>query len=183
MDALKDIPNNIDRIETHSGMAYLQKTDIFKKTMWFSYPHAESWIPLSVQQVKEFAEMNAQGKKPQELIIPEKEEIINVAIPDYENVVGQDSLTRLDERNRKKKKRKPKRNPGKPENGQKQGPDQGTQKPKAEKKPQNNGNNQPKPKENNGNSEAGEGQKTNKRRSQNKNRRFNNKNKDNNSEG
>ncbi len=183
MDALKDIPNNIDRIETHSGMAYLQKTDIFKKTMWFSYPHAESWIPLTVQQVKEFAEMNAQGKKPQELIIPEKEEIINVAIPDYENVVGQDSLTRLDERNRKKKKRKPKRNPGKPENGQKQGPDQGNQKPKAEKKPQNNGNNQPKPKENNGNSEAGEGQKTNKRRPQNKNRRFNNKNKDNNSEG
>ncbi len=183
MDALKDIPNNIDRIETHSGMAYLQKTDIFKKTMWFSYPHAESWIPLSVQQVKEFAEMNAQGKKPQELIIPEKEEIINVAIPDYENVVGQDSLTRLDERNRKKKKRKPKRNPGKPENGQKQSPDQGNQKPKAEKKPQNNGNNQPKPKENNGNSEAGEGQKTNKRRPQNKNRRFNNKNKDNNSEG
>ncbi len=183
MDALKDIPNNIDRIETHSGMAYLQKTDIFKKTMWFSYPHAESWIPLSVQQVKEFAEMNAQGKKPQELIIPEKEEIINVAIPDYENVVGQDSLTRLDERNRKKKKRKPKRNPGKPENGQKQSPDQGNQKPKVEKKPQNNGNNQPKPKENNGNSEAGEGQKTNKRRPQNKNRRFNNKNKDNNSEG
>jgi len=103
MDALKDIPNNIDRIETHSGMAYLQKTDIFKKTMWFSYPHAESWIPLSVQQVKEFAELNAQGKKPQELIVPEKEEIINVAIPDYENVVGQDSLTRLDERNKKKK--------------------------------------------------------------------------------
>jgi len=183
MDALKDIPNNIDRIETHSGMAYLQKTDIFKKTMWFSYPHAESWIPLSVQQVKEFAELNAQGKKPQELIVPEKEEIINVAIPDYENVVGQDSLTRLDERNKKKKKRKPKRTPGKPENGQKQSPEQGNQKPKAENKPQNNGNKQPKPKENNGNSEAGEGQKTNRRRPQNKNRRFNNKNKDNNSEG
>ena len=183
MDALKDIPNNIDRIETHSGMAYLQKTDIFKKTMWFSYPHAEWWIPLSVQQVKEFAELNAQGKKPQELIVPEKEEIINVAIPDYENVVGQDSLTRLDERNKKKKKRKPKRSPGKPENGQKQGPEQAIQKPKAENKPQNNGNKQPKPKENNGNSEAGEGQKTNKRRPQNKNRRFNNKNKDNNSEG
>ncbi len=183
MDALKDIPNNIDRIETHSGMAYLQKTDIFKKTMWFSYPHAESWIPLSVQQVKEFAELNAQGKKPQELIVPEKEEIINVAIPDYENVVGQDSLTRLDERNKKKKKRKPKRVPGKPENGQKQSPEQGNQKPKADNKPQNNGNKQPKPKENNGNSEAGEGQKTNRRRPQNKNRRFNNKNKDNNSEG
>lgn len=31
MDALKDIPNNIDRIETTKGNAYLQKTDIFKK--------------------------------------------------------------------------------------------------------------------------------------------------------
>lgn len=31
MDALKNIPNNVDRIETESGVAYLQKTDIFKK--------------------------------------------------------------------------------------------------------------------------------------------------------
>lgn len=184
MDALKDIPNNIDRIETHSGVAYLQKTDIFKKTMWFSYPHAESWIPLSVEQVKEFAELNSQGKKPQELIVPEKEEVINVAIPDYENVVGQDSLTRLDERNKKKKKRKPKKGPGKPENGQKPTPEQGSQKPKAENKPQNNGNNQPRQKENNPNSETAEGQRNKNRRPQNKNRRFNNnKNKDNNSEG
>ncbi|GGE11580.1 hypothetical protein CHU00_11155 [Sphingobacterium cellulitidis] len=184
MDALKDIPNNIDRIETHSGVAYLQKTDIFKKTMWFSYPHAESWIPLSVEQVKEFAELNSQGKKPQELIVPEKEEVINVAIPDYENVVGQDSLTRLDERNKKKKKRKPKKSPGKPENGQKPTPEQGSQKPKAENKPQNNGNNQPRQKENNPNSETAEGQRNKNRRPQNKNRRFNNnKNKDNNSEG
>ncbi|WP_318271584.1 PSP1 domain-containing protein [Sphingobacterium cellulitidis] len=184
MDALKDIPNNIDRIETHSGVAYLQKTDIFKKTMWFSYPHAESWIPLSVEQVKEFAELNSQGKKPQELIVPEKEEVINVAIPDYENVVGQDSLTRLDERNKKKKKRKPKKSPGKPENGQKPTPEQGSQKPKAENKPQNNGNNQPRQKENNFNSETAEGQRNKNRRPQNKNRRFNNnKNKDNNSEG
>lgn len=184
MDALKDIPNNIDRIETHSGVAYLQKTDIFKKTMWFSYPHAESWIPLSVEQVKEFAELNSQGKKPQELIVPEKEEVINVAIPDYENVVGQDSLTRLDERNKKKKKRKPKKSPGKPENGQKPTPEQGSQKPKVENKPQNNGNNQPRQKENNPNSETAEGQRNKNRRPQNKNRRFNNnKNKDNNSEG
>jgi len=176
MDALKDIPNNIDRIETYSGMAYLQKTDIFKKTMWFSYPHAESWIPLTVEQVKEFAEMNAQGKKPQELIAPEKEETVKVVIPDYENVVGQDSLTRLDERNRKKKKRKPKRNPtdNKPMNtAQKQSNEQHSPKQK--------------PKEANGNPEKGEAPKNNNRRKpNNKNRRNNNnnnKNRDNTSEG
>ena len=182
MDALKDIPTNIERIETHSGVAYLQKTDIFKKTMWFSYPHAESWIPLSAQQVKEFAEMNSQGKKPQELIVPEKEESTNAPNPDYENVVGQDSLTRLDDRNKKKKKRKPKRSPNKPENSQSS--DQNTQRAIPENKNPNNGNTQQKPTENNGNSENGDESKQIKRRPQNRNKRNNNnRNKDNNSEG
>ena len=112
LDALKDIPNNIDRIETESGTAYLQKTDIFKKTMWFSYPKAENWIPIPADQVREIAALNAQGKKAKDLVSPEKEETPENADPDYENVVGQDSLTRLDDRNRKKKKRKPKRNRG-----------------------------------------------------------------------
>lgn len=112
MDALKDIPNNIDRIETESGTAYLQKTDIFKKTMWFSYPKAESWIPIPADQVREIAALNAQGKKAKDLVSPEKEDEPQNTDPDYENVVGQDSLTRLDDRNRRKKKRKPKRNRG-----------------------------------------------------------------------
>ncbi|WP_196935777.1 PSP1 domain-containing protein [Sphingobacterium hungaricum] len=110
MDALKDIPNHVERIETAIGVAYLQKTDIFKKTMWFSYPKAENWIPLTVEKVREFSEMNKAGKKPDELIgIVVQEEVHKAVVFDYENVVGQDSLTRLDERNRKKKrKNKPK---------------------------------------------------------------------------
>src|SRR5690554_7056054 len=48
MDALKDIPNDVNRIETQNGVAFLQKTDIFKKTMWFSFPGAENWIPLDI---------------------------------------------------------------------------------------------------------------------------------------
>jgi len=111
MDALKDIPNHVERIETAIGVAYLQKTDIFKKTMWFSYPKAENWIPLSVDKVREFAELNKAGKKVDELIglVPKEEETQKTVVFDYENVVGQDSLTRLDERNRKKKRKsKPK---------------------------------------------------------------------------
>ncbi len=104
MDALKDIPNHVDRIETQIGTAYLQKTDIFKKVMWYSYPKAENWIPLPVDKVKEFIEMNKEGKKPEELVSPiVTEEVEKPIVYDYENVVGQDSLTRLDERNRKKK--------------------------------------------------------------------------------
>ena len=119
MDALKDIPNNIDRIETQKGVAYLQKTDIFKKMMWFSFPGAENWIALPVQQVKELVEMNKQGIKPEAISSAidtdeiKEEKNINY---DYENVVGQDSLTRLDDRNKRKKKRKTKSNTVKPEN-------------------------------------------------------------------
>ena len=109
MDALKDIPNNVDRIETKSGVAYLQKTDIFKKTMWFSFPGAESWIPLPVQKVKELAQMNKDGVKPEALdYTPQNTEVKKPVVFDYENVVGQDSLTRLDDKNKKRKKKKSK---------------------------------------------------------------------------
>lgn len=109
MDALKDIPNDVDRIETKNGIAYLQKTDIFKKMMWFSYPGAESWIPLPISKVKELSELNKNGEKPDSLDrTPDKVEVAKPVILDYENVVGQDSLTRLDEKNRKRKKKKTK---------------------------------------------------------------------------
>ncbi len=104
MDALKDIPNNIERIETQKGTAWLQKTDIFKKLMWFSYPGEENWIPLSTDRVKEINQLNKEGIKPEEIGSLVMETIAEKpAVYDYENVVGQDSLTRLDDRNKKKR--------------------------------------------------------------------------------
>lgn len=109
MDALKDIPSNIEKIETDKGTAVLQKTDIFKKLMWFSYPGEENWIPLTTERVKEIHEMNKAGVRPAELgaavLAPTEEKAPTF---DYENVVGQDSLTRLDERNKKKRRKKKK---------------------------------------------------------------------------
>ncbi|WP_207533632.1 PSP1 domain-containing protein [Desertivirga arenae] len=107
MDALKDIPDDVDRLETQVGTARLQKTDIFKKLMWFSYPNEETWFPLEIDRVKEIQQMNKEGIKPEDL----KEEAVELEpapatkILDYENVVGQDSITRLDERPKKKKKK------------------------------------------------------------------------------
>lgn len=114
LDALKDIPNDIDRIDTEKGYAYLQKTDIFKKLMWFSYPGEENWIALTTQRVKEIKALNEKGEKPAELghIVFEEVEDEDSSY-DYENVVGQESLTRLDEKNsRRKRKRKPKAKTG-----------------------------------------------------------------------
>lgn len=109
MDALRDIPTNVDRLETESGTAYLQKTDIFKKIMWYSYPGVENWIPLDVKRVREYAEMNKGGRKAQDLTVAYvPKEVEKPVSYDYENVVGQDSLTRLDEKNRKKKRKKAK---------------------------------------------------------------------------
>jgi cell fate regulator YaaT (PSP1 superfamily) len=101
LDALKDIPDRIEALQTEVGVARHQKTDIFKKLMWFSYANQEDWIPLKVDRVKEIMAMNKKGEKPVNLK-DEAVELKTTAVVekthDYENVVGQDSLTRLDDK-------------------------------------------------------------------------------------
>jgi cell fate regulator YaaT (PSP1 superfamily) len=119
MDALKYIPDNVNVLKTEKGDARLQKTDIFKKLMWFSYPREESWVPLPIDRVKEIQQMNRDGVIPPDLGEVIELETKPVKILDYENVVGQDSLTRLDERTRNinnKKKNKNRNKSNKPNN-------------------------------------------------------------------
>ena len=106
MDALKHIPDNVNVLKTERGDARLQKTDIFKKLMWFSYPREDAWVPLPLERVKEIQRMNREGIVPPDLGEVVEIEAKPVKILDYENVVGQDSLTRLDERRNGKKKNK-----------------------------------------------------------------------------
>jgi len=122
MDALKDIPDNVERLETLTGTVRHQKTDIFKKLMWFSYPNDENWIALDIARVKEIQKLNKEGIKPEFLKeeVPEEDKPVIAKVFDYENVVGQDSLTRLDnkggrnKKNNRKKGNKPK-GPGTPQ--------------------------------------------------------------------
>ena len=119
--------------------------------MWFSYQGDENWIPIAAARVKEIMVMNKAGKKAPNL----KEEAIKVATPlvvektfDYENVVGQDSLTRLDDRSKNRnsnqnrnpnQKNNPNRNnKNKPAQGEKQASPKPQQGPKPQQaKPQN----------------------------------------------
>jgi cell fate regulator YaaT (PSP1 superfamily) len=126
MDALKYIPDNVNMLKTEKGDARLQKTDIFKKLMWFSYPREESWIPLTIDRVKEIQRLNKEGIVPEDLGEVTEVETKPVKILDYENVVGQDSLTRLDERARGKKKNK-----NRNKNKQNGSPDNNQQRPVA----------------------------------------------------
>ncbi len=65
MDALKDFPQTMD-LDSQKGRAVHQKTDIFKRTIWYTYLDApENFIPLSVERVKAIIDMNQKGKKPE----------------------------------------------------------------------------------------------------------------------
>ncbi|MBD1385355.1 hypothetical protein IDJ75_08710 [Mucilaginibacter rigui] len=106
MDALKHIPDNVNVLKTEKGDARLQKTDIFKKIMWFSYPREEAWVPMPIAKVKEIQQQNREGIIPADLGEVVEIETKPVKVLDYENVVGQDSLTRLDDRRNQNNKNK-----------------------------------------------------------------------------
>ncbi len=99
LDALKEFPEmEGKKLQTKKGEAFLQKTDIFKRTMWFSYRSDPGvFIPLDLKTVHSILELNAKGEMPEALTPAVKviDKIINTE-PNFENVVGQDSLTRFD---------------------------------------------------------------------------------------
>jgi len=61
LDALVDIPKVEKPLLTESGLAHLQKTDIFKKILWFSYDTESTWYPIAAAKVKEILAMNEKG--------------------------------------------------------------------------------------------------------------------------
>lgn len=79
MEALKFIPDIDAPLLTEKGEAKLQKTDIFRKIMWFAFKDENNWYALDVDRVNEILEMNRQGKKPATLVLNEEEVKIPVA--------------------------------------------------------------------------------------------------------
>lgn len=174
LDALKDIPEKVDSLITETGVARLQKTDIFKKLMWFSYSHQEDWIPLKVDRVKEIMAMNKKGDKPSDL----KDEAVEIKtsavveiVHDYENVVGQDSLTRLDDKSKNRNRNKKRGDKNKPV----QQTTQNQQSSKA-KQPQARPQNAPKPQQQVQSSQESTEQESNAAKKNNRNNRNRNRN-------
>ncbi len=67
MEALEDIPKLEGPLLTERGNAVLQKTDIFRKIMWFGFSEENTWYPLNVARVNEILRMNQEGRKPANL--------------------------------------------------------------------------------------------------------------------
>ena len=113
LDALQSFPKQDKILKTEKGDAVFVKMDIFKKILWYTYKHESfKWFQLSLEQVQEIIELN----KNNELALPLDEyelEIVTEAVVDFENVVGQDSLTRFDapKKSRGSNKKRPQRKP------------------------------------------------------------------------
>jgi len=74
MDALEGIPKIEGPLLTEKGEATLQKTDIFRKIMWFGFREENNWYPVNVERVNHILQMNREGKKPASLEIDKVEE-------------------------------------------------------------------------------------------------------------
>ncbi|WP_242131072.1 PSP1 domain-containing protein [Aestuariivivens marinum] len=105
LDALKEFPKTDIKLQTEKGIAICQKIDIFKGYMWYAYEGEwMNWHRITVEQANEIIGFNKKGKT-----VTSLEEYVSDVIEDtkteFENVVGQDSLTRFDnpKRNRKRK--------------------------------------------------------------------------------
>lgn len=64
MEALQEIPTVDKPLLTEKGEAKLQKTDIFRKIMWFGYDKESSWYPVDVARVMEIMALNSKGVRP-----------------------------------------------------------------------------------------------------------------------
>ncbi len=67
MNALEDIPTLEGPLLTLRGQATLQKTDIFRKLMWFGFEGEASWHAIDTARVMEILEMNKRGERPSDL--------------------------------------------------------------------------------------------------------------------
>ena len=111
MDALKDIPKVEHTLKTQKGEASLQKTDIFRKIMWFGFSQEANWYPVAISDVMKIMEMNKKG------IVPESLEILEPPVPVKKgekrteslnsDLVGLDKKYSRDQPKKKKRKKKP----------------------------------------------------------------------------
>jgi hypothetical protein len=99
VDARKGFPERYEQIETTEGTLYIQKTDIFRKLLWYSKEkdNLNDLIAVSVERLLEIQSQNKQGIKAEVTNEAEKK-IKSDENLDFTNVVGQESLTRFDKK-------------------------------------------------------------------------------------
>jgi cell fate regulator YaaT (PSP1 superfamily) len=108
IEAIKSYPSQNAKLKTQQGTGTHMKTDIFTGKMWYGFkkpgePFVMAGFPIDV--VRDILAQNKAGVEPDVDLnmVDEVEEAVKA--PDYENVVGQDDLTRFDSKIKSGKKR------------------------------------------------------------------------------
>jgi cell fate regulator YaaT (PSP1 superfamily) len=97
IDAIKDFPSKEIHLETIDNTFYHFKTDVFKGLISYSTSptFGANLVTISAKRAKEIIAMNRKGSKPESLD-DHSEEVAKPVVVDYENGVGEGSLTRFD---------------------------------------------------------------------------------------
>jgi cell fate regulator YaaT (PSP1 superfamily) len=131
MEALKDIPEVEAPLLTEKGEATLQKTDIFRKIMWFGYKQEDTWYPLNIARVNEILALNRAGRKPATLEIDEVAQK-DTSLPLNSDLDSLDKKFRDKSRKNQGNKGKPNRNrPGPGNQGNQRNPNRPNNRPKG----------------------------------------------------
>lgn len=174
LEALQQFPKSDVKLYTEKGTAVCQKTDIFKGHIWYAYEGEwMNWHKLTTDQANEIIAMNAKKEK----VISLEEYAIELIEEDedtktnFENVVGQDSLTRFDKKPTRNRKRRGAQNKKKRRNNN--AGNKATAKTGRTPKKSNNQNakkgNQPNAKSSNNNANKNRNKNNNRRKKSNKN--------------
>ena len=118
-NAQENFPDTSIVLETEMGNATHQKTDVFRRQMWYSMQtdKGQRISCLTVNQVLEIIGLNKNGKKPEKLLGIEEAGMASMIA--YQNSAGLESLTRFEDTptqdkdhrsNRKKKRYRPYKN-------------------------------------------------------------------------
>jgi len=117
LDALKDFPKIEIKLYTKKGVANCQKIDIFQGHLWYAYEGDwMNWHKLTAEQANKIIKANTDREPIASLEEYEVQAIREDASkPDFNHVVGEDSLTRFDKpKSSNKKRNKNQRRKGKP---------------------------------------------------------------------
>ena len=111
LDALKSFPKQDLVLKTEKGDAVFVKMDIFKNHLWYTYKEERfKWFRLTLEQVLEIIALNKNNEK--SISLEEYEADVEIPVKvDFEDAVGQDSLTRFDAPKTSNRKRRNKKKP------------------------------------------------------------------------
>ncbi|MAM17632.1 MAG: regulatory iron-sulfur-containing complex subunit RicT [Christiangramia sp.] len=105
LEALKSFPKSDVKLKTKKGTGVCQKVDIFKNMLWYAYEGEwMNWHRLTPEQANKIIAKNKKGENVGSLEEFEVElQLDDERTPDFNNTVGQDSLTRFDKPKKKRR--------------------------------------------------------------------------------